>query len=37
MRNSGKRTKGPKKRTENNNLDFKESLTSLIKKNQDLS
>lgn len=34
MRNSGKRTKGPKKRTTDNNISFKESLISLIKKNQ---
>lgn len=36
MRNSGKRTKGPKKRTVDNNISFKESLISLIEKNQDL-
>ncbi|MDP0506843.1 MAG: YaiI/YqxD family protein [Fusobacterium sp. JB019] len=30
MRNNGKRTKGPKKREEKDNLNFKTSLTSLI-------
>lgn len=32
LRNSGKKTKGPKKRTNENNIAFKDSLISLIKK-----
>ena len=32
LRNSGKRTKGPKKRTKDDDIKFKESLISLIEK-----
>lgn len=33
IRNSGKRTKGPKKRTLNQDIDFEKNLTMLIEKN----